>query len=79
MEGHSADRILLKKKAPPEGNRSTYIKERAFTDAAAATGLDTKKAVDRVKASMPSRARKTAGQSPGNKKKEEEWNALEKD
>ncbi|MED6139440.1 hypothetical protein PIB30_083871 [Stylosanthes scabra] len=41
--------------APPEGNRSTYIKERAFTDAAAATGLDTKKAVDRVKASMPSR------------------------
>ncbi|KAK7298224.1 hypothetical protein VNO77_46947 [Canavalia gladiata] len=47
-------KVLVMTSRKQRGNRSTYIKERAFTDAAA-TGLDTKKAVDRVKASMPSR------------------------
>lgn len=56
MEGNSADRS--RRKSLPKGTGTAphiSLSERALTDAVAATGLDTKNAVDRVKASMPSR------------------------
>lgn len=58
MEAHSADRS--RRKSLPKGTGTAphiSLLERALTDAA--TGLDTKNDVDRVKASMPSRQKHT--------------------
>lgn len=56
VEGNSADRSWRKSLQKGTGTAPHIsLSERALTDAAAATGLDTKNAFDRVKASMPSR------------------------